>query len=63
MRIELDDCLATDRRRLKSLLRDLKSAQGEKKEKARADFDAHLRTMHNWLARTADEDGEVDEEL
>ena len=40
MRIELDDCLASDRRRLKALLRDLKSAQGAKKDKARADFDA-----------------------
>ena len=40
MRIELDDCLASDRRRLKSLLRDLKSAPGAKKYKARADFTA-----------------------
>ncbi|HNJ76819.1 MAG TPA: ATP-dependent RNA helicase HrpA, partial [Azospira sp.] len=40
MRIELDDCLASDRRRLKSLLRDLKSAPGAKKDKARADFTA-----------------------
>jgi ATP-dependent helicase HrpA len=40
MRIEIDDCLASDRRRLKSLLRDLKSAQGENKDKARADFTA-----------------------
>ena len=40
MRIELDDCLASDRRRLKALLRDLQSAQGAKKDKARADFDA-----------------------
>jgi ATP-dependent helicase HrpA len=40
MRIELDDCLAADRRRLKSLLRDLKSQQGDRKDKARADFDA-----------------------
>ena len=40
MRIELDDCLASDRRRLKALLRDLNSAQGAKKDKARADFTA-----------------------
>ena len=40
MRIELDDCLASDRRRLKAPLRDLKSAQGAKKDKARADFEA-----------------------
>ena len=40
MRIDLDDCLAADRRRLKSLLRDLKSQQGDRKDKARADFDA-----------------------
>ncbi|MBW7903572.1 MAG: ATP-dependent RNA helicase HrpA [Rhodocyclaceae bacterium] len=40
MRIELDDCLAADRRRLKSLLRDLKSAQGAKRDKAHADFAA-----------------------
>jgi ATP-dependent helicase HrpA len=39
MRIELDDCLAADRRRLKSLLRDLKQP-GPRKDKARADFDA-----------------------
>ncbi|MDQ5942793.1 MAG: ATP-dependent helicase HrpA, partial [Pseudomonadota bacterium] len=39
MRIELDDCLAADRRRLKSLLRDLKQP-GPRKDKAREDFDA-----------------------